>query len=256
MVKPKNFSCCKEVLTDMVYETNFPCRACGLRLLHKIRDSSILHELSSKDFAITDLNYGQVGALYKCDKCDLVQCSEQDEVMKYYKELEDPIYEEGRAERRLQAKKLLRYIIDKKRVAISGSRLLDVGAGTGILLEEAEEVGLYAVGIEPSAWLAEIAKKRGLDVVVGVLPNPAIRDSFDIAALIDVIEHVPDPLSLLLSIEEVLSPEGKCIIVTPDASSFFARILGYRWWHYRIAHISYFNINIFCNACIIRQKFN
>jgi hypothetical protein len=39
----------------------------------------------------------------------------------------------------------------------------------------------------------------------------------------------------------VLASDGLIAIVTPDASSVAARVMGWRWWHYRIAHIGYFN---------------
>ena len=31
------------------------------------------------------------------------------------------------------------------------------------------------------------------------------------------------------------------VIVTPDIGSLAARIMGGRWWHYRVAHINFFN---------------
>ena len=50
-----------------------------------------------------------------------------------------------------------------------------------------------------------------------------------------------EKIELLQSVSKLLGPKGNCIIITPDVSSLFARLLGFRWWHYRIAHISYFN---------------
>ena len=120
-------------------------------------------------------------------------------------------------------------------------------------MEEAEKLGFTAVGIEPSAWLAEIGRRHGLNIINGTLPNRKVRGKFDVILLIDVIEHVSQPLQLLKILSKLLSPKGKCVIITPDASSIFARLLGFRWWHYRIAHISYFNS---CNLSLILNRAN
>ena len=64
---------------------------------------------------------------------------------------------------------------------------------------------------------------------------------FDVVTLVDVIEHVTDPLSLLRTAAALLAPDGVLAVVTPDAGSFAARLMGWKWWHYRIAHVGYFN---------------
>ena len=38
-----------------------------------------------------------------------------------------------------------------------------------------------------------------------------------------------------------MAKDGIGMMVTPDINSFFARIMGKKWWHYRVAHIGYFN---------------
>jgi 2-polyprenyl-3-methyl-5-hydroxy-6-metoxy-1,4-benzoquinol methylase len=68
------------------------------------------------------------------------------------------------------------------------------------------------------------------------------QKQFDFITLIDVIEHICDPIGMLRQCSSLLNNNGKLLIVTPDSASLVARLLGYRWWHYRIAHISYFNI--------------
>ncbi len=37
------------------------------------------------------------------------------------------------------------------------------------------------------------------------------------------------------------SPGGLLVIVTPDIGSLAASLMGGRWWHYRVAHINFFN---------------
>jgi len=108
-------------------------------------------------------------------------------------------------------------------------------------VEEALKMGYAAEGIEPSQWLWEKARERRLPVHHGVLPNEGISLPVDIVSLIDVIEHVSDPVGLLCQARSILSDKGVGVLVTPDVGSIAARTLGSKWWHYRIAHIGYFN---------------
>lgn len=198
--------------------------------------------LKSSDFAITDSAYGTTAAIFRCSDCGLLQCPEVTDALSYYKGLQDSQYEDGREYRYVQAESLIRELLTAARLKNGlGLKLLDVGAGSGVLLEAAEQFGFEAVGVEPSSWLADLARKRGLQVFEGVIPHAALAGPFDVVMLIDVLEHVTTPLSLLQAIYNNLKPGGIALIVTPDVSSFFARLLGFKWWHYRVAHISYFN---------------
>jgi SAM-dependent methyltransferase len=168
-----------------------------------------------------------------------LQCSNHRDVLGYYEELADTSYEEGRAQRSLQQRKLLEVISPNGQ----NRRLLDIGAGSGMLVEQALKLGYRAEGVEPSGWLQQCAQKLGLQVHRGIFPNPATPGPYEIVTLVDVIEHVPNPVELLEEIGKILTEDGVVLIVTPDAGSLIARMLGWRWWHYRLAHIGYFNRN-------------
>ena len=101
-------------------------------------------------------------------------------------------------------------------------------------------MGWRAEGIEPSRWLQKTAADRNLPVSLGTFPHPEVHGPFDVITLIDVVEHVPNPVELLVHIRQALGDGGIAVIVTPDVGSIAARILGWRWWHYRAAHIGYF----------------
>jgi SAM-dependent methyltransferase len=221
---------------------DFACRACAALSLVKRRESQIVSNLTSQNFAITDSNYGVTGAIYKCPGCGLLQCPEIGNVLPFYQALRDTEYATSRPERCAQAADIVKCVLN----VAEGSgrnrpRLLDIGAGSGVLVEAATHAGLEATGIEPSTWLVNIGRQRGLKIIEGTFPHVEAGAGYDVVTLIDVIEHVVDPLELLLSSREVLRPGGKCVVVTPDVSSLVARVLGFKWWHYRIAHISYFD---------------
>lgn len=212
------------------------CRICNSDTVLKW-PSNLEGPLSSESFAITDTHYGQTSAIYQCGECGFMQCNDLSDVLAYYERLEDEAYENGRKERYLQAEAL----IEELKKQGPPSRLLDVGAGSGILVEAAIKAGFNAEGIEPSSWLQQQAGERGLPVRRGLLDDIASEEAYDAITLIDVIEHVEDPMALLKGIRKRLAPGGVALIVTPDCRSFFARLLGRRWWHYRVAHIGYFN---------------
>jgi 2-polyprenyl-3-methyl-5-hydroxy-6-metoxy-1,4-benzoquinol methylase len=120
--------------------------------------------------------------------------------------------------------------------------LLDVGAGGGVLVAEAARRGLSAIGVEPSRALAATARSIGANVLQGALPHPDLADAtFDVVCFVDVLEHVVNPLRMLRAAASALNPSGVLLVVTPDRGSFAAKLLGRHWWHYRLAHIGYFN---------------
>jgi SAM-dependent methyltransferase len=121
--------------------------------------------------------------------------------------------------------------------------VLDIGAGMGLLVAEAKHLGLQAVGVEPCRALVESARQvHAVDILHGVFPHAALtHQQFDLIFLVDVIEHVSHPVTLLRDCAEALSPRGVVVVVTPDVASLPAIILGQRWWHFRLAHVGYFN---------------
>lgn len=213
------------------------CWICGETHLRSVKPDNRPDGLGVDAFRITDSNYGRTGEIFRCETCGFHQCSDMRDVLHHYVNMADERYEATRSERALQERALLRFVAAEK----PRGRLLDVGAGSGILVEQAIAMGYDAVGLEPSRALQERAAALGLPVKLGVLPHREIAGRFDIVTCVDVIEHVPDPIGLLKDIAELLSDDGIAAIVTPDRGSFAARIMGWRWWHYRVAHIGYFD---------------
>ena len=193
--------------------------------------------LKPDDFRITDAGYGMTGDIYECSHCGFLFCPGMGDVLGMYQQMDDPEYEATREERALQAHKLLASVSKFK----SAGALLDVGAGSGIMVQAALERGYTAVGVEPSTQLVEQARAHDIPVLPGTLDDQQFPSRFDVVALVDVIEHVEQPLHLLRQAAANLAPDGVCVVISPDVDSLCARLLGKRWWHYRIAHISYFN---------------
>jgi len=216
---------------------NAMCWICRHPVLKLVKPGNAPAALTSSDFAITDSRYGVTSDVYRCEACGFLECPYQADVLPFYEQLVDSSYEEGRAERSLQQKQLLELVAPRG----GGKRLLDIGAGTGMLVEQALNLGYQAEGVEPSDWSQSMAARRNLTVLKGIFPHPLLRGPYDVVTLVDVIEHVPNPVELLAAIRDVLAPGGVTLIITPDVKSIAARLLGGRWWHYRLAHIGYFS---------------
>ncbi len=232
----------KRAISTAAFEKNMPlvgftCWVCGSDDLRLAKPSNISVPLGSSSFAITDSNYGRTGEIHRCSNCGFLQCSRQSHVLQLYEDLEDASYEAGRSERSLQAEKLLQFVQEFRRQG----RLLDIGAGSGILVEQALKMGYVAEGVEPSRWLQAKAKEHGLVVHLGTFPHSEVAGLFDVVTLVDVLEHVPEPVSLLRQTATILARDGLLLIVTPDVGSVAARLLGWKWWHFRVAHVGYFN---------------
>ncbi len=216
---------------------NAQCWICEGKNLVKCKANNIPEGITSQSFAITDSTYGVTTELVKCQTCGFIQSSEKINLVDFYKNLEDPGYEANRKERSLQAKKILLEIQKVK----TGGRLLDIGAGSGMLVEQALALGFVAEGVEPSQWLQRKAVEHGLPVKLGIFPHPELSGPYNIVTLIDVIEHVDDPVGLLKAIANGMANSGIIAVITPDVGSMVAKILGYHWWHFRVAHVGYFN---------------
>lgn len=226
-----------------------PCRVCGGDALALAKVSNLRGALGAQDFAITDDCYGVTGAIYRCGSCGFMQCHDMSHVVEFYQSLEDPTYEAGRDERLLQAQRLLDAIVPILGKDPGSLRLLDVGAGSGILVEAASRMRIKAEGVEPSSWLSAAARTHGCRVHHGVLPHPDAVGPYDLVTQVDVIEHVEDPLGLLKASAALLAPDGLLAVVTPDVSSLAARLMGWRWWHFRVAHIGYFSFDTLALLC-------
>ena len=224
------------------------CWVCRGRDALRWKPRSIDRPLTADDLRITDAAYGVTLGLWRCLSCGFIYADGDDlaQLTLLYEQLADPDYVRDREPRALQ----MRWLLDKTLQSHPHVRtLLDVGAGAGLFVAEAQRRDLEAVGIEPSRFLVEYASQAyGVHLLQGVLPHPGLAGRrFDVVAAIDVLEHVTDPIGFLRQCTSMLTPGGVILVVTPDVGSLMARVMGRRWWHYRLAHVGYFS-----NASIAR----
>jgi SAM-dependent methyltransferase len=108
---------------------------------------------------------------------------------------------------------------------IRGSRHLDIGCDTGLLLSVAARFfGTTPVGIDIARRAVQIARADGLEVYHSDLPGIPELTGFGLITIIDVLEHVPDPRTFLADVSRRLMPGGFCYIETPNVGSIVYRI--------------------------------
>lgn len=224
------------------------CPACGGTRTSPWKGKNLLGALVPEDLRITDARYGTTLALEACSDCGFLFADDPAlyKLSELYAALDDPAYDEGTEARTRQLRSIVELCVAEHPAART---LLDVGAATGLLVTEATRLGLDAVGVEPSRSLTERATRRGANVLSGTLPHRELGNrAFDIVTLVDVVEHVADPVGLIRMAADCLAPGGLLVVVTPDVGSIAARLLGPRWWHFRVAHVGYFSTTSFTRA--------
>lgn len=94
---------------------------------------------------------------------------------------------------------------------------LDVGCSYGWLLERARNAGYAVQGLEPSTAAATEARTLGIPVIEGLFPHDLPRDmQTAVISFMDVLEHLPDPVSALVAAKRHLAPGGVVVVQVPD----------------------------------------
>jgi SAM-dependent methyltransferase len=154
----------------------------------------------------------------ECRKCGLWFVNPQptvEELRRFY-----AAYDDGTQWRNLE-ERFNRGVRDAiLRIKRSGS-VLDVGCGSGNFLRCMREQGFSAFGIEPSGTGSEYARdEHGIDIYHGMIEDYSAthRDSrFDVITMLNVLEHLTDPVGVLSQLSKLLAPDGVLAIVIPDA---------------------------------------
>lgn len=107
-------------------------------------------------------------------------------------------------------------------VDIAGKRMVDVGCGGGILTEGLAKLGADVLGIDLSEELIDIADLHGLESGVSAhyqkISAEALAEqqpeSFDHVTCMEMLEHVPDPGSIISACAALVKPGGMVFFST------------------------------------------
>jgi 2-polyprenyl-3-methyl-5-hydroxy-6-metoxy-1,4-benzoquinol methylase len=101
------------------------------------------------------------------------------------------------------------------RFAPGRNRVIEVGCGHGVLLEELNDLGYQCIGVEPdertAAWVRD---RSGIDVRSGFFPQVQLP-ACDLFLAFDVLEHSPEPEAFMHGAADLLDGGGVAIVQTP-----------------------------------------
>ena len=175
-----------------------------------------------------------------CDQCGLIYQSEEDNkaadpdfytstYRKIYQTTEEPTGKDLWVQRQRAV-----HLVETLKVVLPQlpSRVLDVGASTGVLLKAFQDAfGCAIAGVEPGDAYRAYAEKQGISMFPSLEALTASKaDKFSLVSLIHVLEHLPDPVGTLASIRrDLLDKDGYLLLEVPN---FYAHD------SYELAHLA------------------
>ena len=123
-----------------------------------------------------------------------------------------------------------------QRVPLSSKNVIDVGCGGGILAESMAKKGAIVTGIDLSEKALKVADLHGLESGVSVryknIPAEEMAEAeagqYDVVTCMEMLEHVPDPSSIIRACTKLLKPGGHVFFSTlnRNVKSYLFAILG------------------------------
>lgn len=217
------------------------CQATSFTVIYAARDNK-----EPEDDSRTFRSSGAerlVDQLVACTNCGLRYVNPRlkaSQILEEYAQGSDEVFVSQAASREFTFEKGLR-IIERQTNGRRG-RILDVGTAGGSFLHVASRRGWEVEGCEPNRWLCGWAEKHyGLKVDPGTLFEQAYdAERFDVLSLWDVLEHVPDPRSVILECHRLLKPHGLLVLNYPDIGSWISRLMRRSWVFLLSVHLYYF----------------
>jgi predicted TPR repeat methyltransferase len=108
-------------------------------------------------------------------------------------------------------------------------RWLDIGSGSGHLVERAQGRGFDVSGVEPGGWGQIAAQRKNISIAQGFLGENLHGLKYSIVSATDVVEHVPDPAQFLGLMSSYVEDAGVMVISVPCYESFNAKVLRLKW---------------------------
>ena len=123
-----------------------------------------------------------------------------------------------------------------ERVGLAGKKVLDVGCGGGILAEAMAQRGAQVTGIDMGEAPLAVARLHQLESGVSVEYQQSTAEefaeqhagTFDVVTCLEMLEHVPDPGSVIRACTRLLKPGGQVFFSTINRNpkSFLFAIIG------------------------------
>ncbi len=187
--------------------------------------------------------------LGRCRQCSLVQITDDlaavDLKAYYDSAFFENVYEwqkEGKG-RKVAYEKFTYRLEEIEALRPDKGSILDVGCAYGFFLDVARSRGWCTEGVELGDHAVQYARgKLGLRVHhANVLDVRLPPQTFDVVTLWDVVEHLDDPISVLMHLRRSMKNNALLVFNTPDVDSYVRKVQGLRWRNFiPPIHVTYF----------------
>jgi 2-polyprenyl-3-methyl-5-hydroxy-6-metoxy-1,4-benzoquinol methylase len=146
---------------------------------------------------------------------------------------------------------IIEFLLNK----VKKKKFLDLGSGEGFLLRAAYNKNFKVLGVDYDDYAIKNFNKEIIKFFIKSNPDDFIQNSilkkekFNIVALQNVLEHVPNPSSLILNIRKILFKKSYLLVQVPNDFKdlhFLLKIKKYinKYWFFNPPqHLNYFNFN-------------
>ncbi len=224
-----------------------PCILCGSTEKEILFPATLPDKekiIPNRDYTCTSIRHREYWQIVRCKKCSFVYADPRgsdSEIKSGYEESEDELYKKEEAGRYATFERVCNNIIQFKKKG----KILDIGCSIGTFLDVCRKKGFVPHGLELSQWSVKYAnsKKNLANVYNATLETQKYfpKSSFDVITMLDLIEHLVDPISELKRVHEYIKPDGIFVIGTMNIDSWFVRLLKGNWPWYMKMHIYYFS---------------
>ncbi len=218
------------------------CVLCHAPAMELVLSANTTAPADVTEFSCTSNRLAEHDDILRCGRCGMISARPplaRDEIVEMYAESVDADYlaeAEGRRE-------LFDWVLDRLGCyALAGRRLYEGGANVGLFLDVAGARGWSARGVEPSRQaVAEGRRRFGVDLTQGTVEDaPAPPASADAVVMLDVLEHLADPVAALAALRRVATDEGLIALTTINCESLHSRLRRGAWPWYIRPHLHYF----------------
>lgn len=122
--------------------------------------------------------------------------------------------------------------------------VVDIGSNDGILLKPLKELGVKAIGVEPSINVSKIANDRGLTTITSFF-NKEVAEEInnewgkpDVVVASSIFTHLDNPHQFITNVKRVMSPDGSFIIEVEYIGNILKNIQFERFYLDRIFYYS------------------
>lgn len=129
----------------------------------------------------------------------------------------------------------LNYVLERAN-GLFGKQVLDIGCGGGILAESMARQEAIVTGLDMGREPLEVARLRSLEtgIKVSYLQNTVEQhaadkpEQYDVVTCMEMLEHVPDPQSVISSVAKLVKPGGHVFFSTLNRNikSYLFAIVG------------------------------